>query len=84
MSPLRHHLALGFTVLQKAPGLLDRVQTTACGWERRREGEELREEGALPTHSSARTSSRKMEAEFWTCTPVQDWSGMGGAQRVPP
>lgn len=31
MSLLRHHLALGFTLFQKAPGLLDRVQRVAGG-----------------------------------------------------
>lgn len=31
VSLLRHHLALGFTLFQKAPGLLDRDQRVAGG-----------------------------------------------------
>lgn len=56
VSLLRHHLALDFTLFQKAPGLLDKVQKVAGGQgkEKARKGCEKRVWhcllAVLPTH----------------------------------
>lgn len=91
MSLLRHHLALGFTLFQKAPGLLDRVQTTAGGWEKRRQREGAKERGnvACPhfcPHFFWEDGSSILDTQKGKgCSHgVQAWIGMGGIQRAPP